>query len=196
MGRTPGDANAHVVLGNDFHGEMVLLHLNVFTGTYGFHQSTLYLSTRIVGMVQDAELGVTALAVQVELSIVLTVEVHTPLYQFLDLRRCVPDHLLHGSAVTDVVARNHRVLDVFLKVVNSQVRHAGHTTLCKRRIGLVEACLTDDADRAFMGSGHLQCVAHTSHTGTDDKEIILIDHNFFSFNGAKVQKKIVTLHRK
>jgi hypothetical protein len=52
-----------VVLGDNLYGKVVLLHVNVRTRPDGLHQSALYLGTRVVGMVQNAELGVTALAV-------------------------------------------------------------------------------------------------------------------------------------
>ena len=87
------------------------------------HQSALNLEARVVGMVQDAELGVTALAVEVKLAALLLVEVHAPLHQVLDALRGIPHHLLHGCGVADVVARNHGVLNVFLEVVHLQVCH-------------------------------------------------------------------------
>ena len=88
-------------------------------------------------MVQDAELRVAALAVQVEFAVLLTVEVDPPLHQFLNLCRGVAHHLLHGGTVADVVARYHRVVDVLVEVVNSQVGHAGYAALGKRRVGFV-----------------------------------------------------------
>ena len=48
--------DAQVVLGDDFHGEVVFLDRNVGIGTYGGHQSALYLRAGVVGVVQDAEL--------------------------------------------------------------------------------------------------------------------------------------------
>jgi len=53
--RATSDADAQVMLGDDFDGEVVFLHLDVGTGSYGLHQSALNLGTGIVGMVQDAE---------------------------------------------------------------------------------------------------------------------------------------------
>ena len=64
-----------------------------------------------------------ALAVQVEGAVFFLVEVDAPLYQFLYLAGCVAHHLLHSSAVADVVAGYHGVFDVFVEVVHGQVGH-------------------------------------------------------------------------
>ena len=49
--RAACDADAQVMLGDDFDGKMVFLDLDVGTGFHGLHQSALNLSTGIVGMV-------------------------------------------------------------------------------------------------------------------------------------------------
>ena len=165
------------MLGDNLHGKVVLLDVNVGAGTHSRHQSTLYLGTGVVGMVQDAELRVASLAVQVEVAVLLTVEVDAPLYEFLDLFRCIAHHLFHGGTVGDVVTGNYRVFYVLVKVVKLQVCHAGHATLCERCVSLVEACFTDEAYLAFLGTCHFQCIAHTGHSGTDNQEIVFIDHS-------------------
>ena len=43
-------------MGDDFNGEVILLDIDVRTMAYGFHQSSLNLSTGVIGMVEDAEL--------------------------------------------------------------------------------------------------------------------------------------------
>lgn len=65
VGCAPCDLHAEVVLGDNLHSEVVLLDDDVGVGTHGSHQCTLDLGTGVVGMVEDAELGVTALTVQV-----------------------------------------------------------------------------------------------------------------------------------
>ena len=45
-----------MVLGDDFNGKVMFLDIDVWTRLDGLHQSTLYLSTSVVSMVQDAEL--------------------------------------------------------------------------------------------------------------------------------------------
>ena len=171
-----GDACSQVVLRDDFHGKMILLHLDVGTVAYRLHQSALYFGTRVVGMVENAELRVAALAVQVERAVVFFVEVHTPVHQFLDLTGRHLDDLFNGLGVADVVAGNHRVFDVFVEVVELEVGHRGHTALSKRCVGLVERSLANHADLAFLGPGHLQGIAHAGHSGTDDEEIVFVNH--------------------
>ena len=130
-----GSASCHsrsqVVLGDYLYGEMVFLHRDVGTLAHCLHQSTLYLGTCIVLMVKDAELRVTTLAMEVELTVLLPVEVDTPLHKFTYLLGRIPHHLLHGLAVGDIVAGNHRVLDVLVEIVELQVCHRSHSTLCE-----------------------------------------------------------------
>ncbi len=46
---------AQMVLGYDFHGEMILEHTNVRLAFYGFYESALYFKARVVGVVQNAK---------------------------------------------------------------------------------------------------------------------------------------------
>ena len=169
-----------MVLRDDFHGKVLLLDIDVGALAHGLHQSALNLSAGIVGVVKDAEFGVAALAVQVEVALAVLVEVHSPAYQFLDLVWCHRHHLFHGLAVADHVAGHHRVLDMFAKIIFQQIGDRSHSTLCKRRIGFVERSLADDAHLTFVRSGHFERVAHPGHSCADDEEIVLINHtNFF-----------------
>ena len=176
IGCAPRDTRSEVVLRDNLHGEVVLLHLDVGTCPDGSHQSALYLGSCVVGVVEDAELRVTSLAVEVEIAVLVFVEVDTPPHQFLDLLRGIPDHLLHSLAVADIVAGNHRVFDVFLEIVYGEIGHRGDTTLRKTRVGLVELGLTDEAHLSFLRPGHFQGVAHTGYSAADDEEVILIYH--------------------
>ena len=117
------DARSKVVLRDYLHGEVVLLHVDVGACTHRSHKAALYLGTSVVGVVQDAELGVSALAVQVELAILFAVEVHAPLYELGNLLRRVAHHLLYGTAVADEVARYHRVLYVLVEIVDCKISH-------------------------------------------------------------------------
>ena len=125
------DAHAHVVLSDDFHSEVILLHSDIGTGAHSSHQSALNLGARIVGMVKNAELRVAAFAMQVESAIVLAVEVDSPLHQLLYLFRRFAHHLFHCSAIRDVVACNHGVLNMFLEIIDGQIRYRGYAALCK-----------------------------------------------------------------
>ena len=135
---------------------------------------------------------VSTLTMEIEGTVFLAVEVHPPLHQFANLLWRTAHHLLNGLAVADIVASNHCVLDVLLEIVDSQIGHRGHTTLCERSVGLVKACLTDKAYASPLLSilrrivrrtewrqrtSHLQGVAHAGHACSDNQKVILIDHS-------------------
>ena len=67
-----------MVLRDDLYRKMVLQYLDMGVLPNGFHQSALDLEARVIGMVQDTELGVTAFAVQVKLSVFFLIEVNAP----------------------------------------------------------------------------------------------------------------------
>ena len=73
-----------MMLGDDFHGEMVLFDIDVRIVAHRFHQSSLYLRTGIVGMVENTEFRVASLAVQVKVPVFL-VEVDSPVDEFFNL---------------------------------------------------------------------------------------------------------------
>ena len=127
-----------MVLRDDLNGKVVFLDINVGVVANGLHESALNLCPGIVGMVQDTELGMTALTVQVKLSVLFPVEVHTPVHEFLYLLRSVAYHLLHGLAVVDIVAGDDRVGNMLVEGVRLHIRHTGNAALGKRGVGLVQ----------------------------------------------------------
>ena len=112
-----------MVLRDYLHGEVVLLNVDVGARTHSRHQSALYLGARVVGVVQDAELGVSALAMQVELAVLLAVEVDAPLHELGNLLRRIAHHLLYGTTVADEVARYHRVFYMLVEIVDCKISH-------------------------------------------------------------------------
>lgn len=142
---------------------------------HGFDERSLYFGSRVVLVVQDAELRVSAFLVQVECSVFLLVEVHTPVDELLDLCGRVAHHLLHGGAVADPVARYHGVFDVLLEIVHGQVGYRGDASLCKIGVGLFHSGLTDEGYRPLFR--HFQGEAHTGYPRADDEEIELSYHN-------------------
>ena len=167
-----------VVLRDDFHGEVVFLDVYIGIGAHGSHQSALNFGPGVVGMVQNAELGMSALAVKVEPSVLLLVEVHPPLHEFFDLFRRFPHHLLHGLPVAHEVAGNHGVLDVLVEVVHFHVCHRCYATLGKRRVGLFKPRFADHADSSLVRSGYFQGVAHAGHSRADNQKVVFVNHNF------------------
>ena len=179
VGSPSGHTDAQMVLRDDFHCEMMLQHLDVRMISHRLHQSSLNLCTRVVGMVQDAKLRVTSFTMQVKLAVLLLVEVHTPAHQVFDARRTAHHHLLHRLGVANPVARNHRVLDVLLKVVHQQVRHRSDAALRLRRVRLLQRGLAEDGNLALLGLSHFQGITHTSHSRADNEKIILLSHIFY-----------------
>ena len=88
-----------MVLGDDFHGKVVFQNRDVRMAAYGFHQSALDFKTCVVSMVQDAELRMSAFAVQVEVSLFVFVEVYAPFHEVSYALRCVFHYLFHGCRV-------------------------------------------------------------------------------------------------
>ncbi len=123
VGGAAGHTDAQMVLRDDFHSKMVLQHLNVGMVPHGFHQTALNLGTCVVSMMQDAEFGVPAFAVQVKRAVFLLVEIHAPSKQIFDTCRTTRHHLFHCFRVTNPVTGNHGVLNVLFEVIDEQVRH-------------------------------------------------------------------------
>ena len=164
------------MLRDDLYGEVVFEHLNLRIVAYGVHQAALYLKTGVVLMVEDAELGVAALAVQVEGTVGLFVEVDAPLHEVVDGCGSVLYHMLHRLRVGEPVAGHHGVVDVLCKVVDLEVGHRGYAALGFGRIGLVEGRLADDGDGAFARVGDFQCETHTGYAAADDEKVIMVNH--------------------
>ena len=116
-----GNTGTQVVLSDNLHGEMIFLDIDIRTVAHSLHQTALDFCTRIIGMMKDAELAVTALTVEVELAVLLLIEVDAPLHELLDLLRCHGDNLLHCFIIADVITSNHRVLNVLVEVIHFQV---------------------------------------------------------------------------
>ena len=97
--RASGNANAQMVLRDDLHGKMILQYVDIRIIAHRFHQTPLDLRTRVIGMVEDTELGVSAFAVQVKITVFFLIEVNAPVDQFLNPSRCITYHLFHCPRV-------------------------------------------------------------------------------------------------
>src|SRR5574344_400217 len=100
---------------------MVFLNLYVRITAHSLYEPSLYLCTGIVSMMQYSEFRVAALTMQVKLAIVFFIEVHSPVYKFLYLRRSHTHYLFHGSSVRYKVTRYHSILDMFLEIIYNNV---------------------------------------------------------------------------
>ena len=67
---------------------------------------------------------------------------------------------------------------MLVKGVHFQVGHRRYTTLGEAGVGLVQSCLTNHTHTALVGTGYLQCIAHTSYTCSYDEKIVLVNHCF------------------
>ena len=154
-----GDNNSQMMLGNDFYRIVICKYGNIGMGFYRFYQASLYFSSCIVFVVQDAELGMSSFFVEVEFSIFFFIKIHSPFYQFLDLCRCFSHYFFYSRAVTDPIAGNHRVFNVFLEIVYFQVGNRCYTSLSKIGIGFFQSCFTNQGDFTFVS--YFQCEAHS-----------------------------------
>ena len=118
-----GDPLPKMVLGDEVDGELVFFQLDIGVVVDCLQESAFDFGTGIILVVQDAELGVSALTVQVEGAVVFLVEVHAPLHELLYLLGCHAHHLFHGLAVGDVVAGDDGVGDMLVEGVYLHVRH-------------------------------------------------------------------------
>ena len=169
---------AQVVLGEDFHGKVVLIDVDIGVVLDRLDERHLYLVARVVGMVQDAELAMAALTVQVKLALLVLVKVHAPAEQFLNLCRGLGDNLLYCLGVAEPVARHHRVVDVLVKVIHLEVGHRGDTSLSEVGVRLFHLGLAHQCHSP--GLCHLEGKTHTGHTRTDNEIIIFAYHRLLS----------------
>ena len=172
-----GDTCAKMMLSDDLYGKVIFLDSDIGVAAHSLHQSTLYLGTSIIGMMQYSELRVTALTMQVIGAILFPVEIHAPSSQLFYLLGSIPHHLFHGLRVTDIVTGNHGVLDMLVKVVNNPVGHRCHTALRKRGVCLIQRCFANHTHLAFVRPCHFQGITHTGNSCTDNEKIILVNHN-------------------
>ena len=140
-----------VMLGNDFHSVMVGQYGDVGVLLHSFNEAGLYLCTRIVLMVEDAEFGVAAFFCAGQtLRPPFFVEVHSPiLISSLILFGGIAHHLLYGFTVAYPVTRNHGIFDMLFKIVYGQIGDRGDTSLCKISVCLFQTCLTNEGYCSF-----------------------------------------------
>lgn len=179
VGSAAGDYLAQMVLGDDLYGEMVFVYVDGGIGLNRLDEAFLDLEAGVVGMMEDAELRVSPLAVEVEGAVILAVEVHAPLYQLTDLLGSSGDHLPHRLGVGKEVAGNHRVVDMLVEVVDQEVGHRRHTPLCQRRVRLFECRLADEGHTPL--AGYLEGETHAGNTRTYNQIIIFPCHGITVF---------------
>lgn len=176
VGGAAGDNLSEMVGSDDLDGKPVLEDVDVGVIAHLFHQSALNLGTGVVGVVKDSELGVATLAVEVIGTIVIAVKLHTVLDEKADPVGRVAHDLLHSFRVRQPVTGDHRVVYMFIEVVDLEIGDAGDATLGESRVGLVERRLAHYGDAAIVG--HFEREAHPGDAGADHKEIIFLNHRY------------------
>ena len=162
-----GDDNAQMMLGDNLHRIIIREYVDVRMLVHRPDQTGLDFRARIVGMMQNTKLGMTTLAMQVELAILFLVKLHAPVNKRLYLRRRLAYHFLHGRPVANPIAGDHRILDMLLEVVHSQIGHGSDTALREIGIRLLLAGLANQRDLLAL-IGHLQGETHARDSGAYD----------------------------
>ena len=174
------------MLRDDFDCEMVFQHFDVGVGTYGSHQSALNFGAGVVGVVQNAKLGMSALAVQVEITVFFFIKIHAPAHQLLDLRRCISHDLLHGGAVAYPIAGYHGVFDVFFEIIDQQICYRCNAALRFGGVGFFQGGFAHDGNFSFLGTRHLQGKTHAGNAATYDQKIKFSNHLVSFLNSEKL----------
>ena len=144
--------------------------------THCLNQTSLNLETRVVSVVKDSEFRVTTFAMEVKISRFVTVEIHTPIHESLNGGRTILNDLTHCLRVANIIPSNHRVLDVFFKIIHLQVRHSGNATLSLRSVGFFNRCFANECHFTFTRSGNLKGVTHSGNARTNYQKIEFANH--------------------
>ncbi len=135
-----GNHFAEVVLGYDFYCEVVFEYVDIGVAPYGFDQTFLDFKPGVVGMVEYAEFRMPPLAVEVEGAVSLAVEVHAPVKKLPDLVGRTLDYFPHRLRIAQPVAGYHRIMYMFVEIVDLHIGDRRHPALCKGGVCFIEGC--------------------------------------------------------
>ena len=164
-----------MMLCQDFNGKLVFDDRDIRMALYGFNQAVLNFRSRIIFMVKNTELRVSAFAVQVKFAFLVFVKVHSPLNQFFNLCGSFAHYLFYCGTVADPIACNHRIFNVLVEIIHQKVGDGGYPSLGEVRIGFFQPTFTDKSNFTFVR--HFQRKTHTGNSGTDNEEIEFSYHN-------------------
>ena len=174
VGRASGDDASEMVLGDDFHGEMVLEDVDVGVVSHLFDEALLDFESGVVGVVEDSEFGVSTFAVEVEFAVVVAVEVNAPFEELPDLLGGFGHHFSDRHGVGQPVARDHGVLDMLFDVVEFEVGDGSHAALRESGVCLIKGGFTHE--RHTSGAGHFEGETHSGNAGADYEIIVFVSH--------------------
>ena len=166
VGSLPRNGYSEMVLRKNLDGEMLFENSDVGVLFDSPYQTVLNFRTRVILVVQDAKFGMSAFPVKVEFPFFVFIEIDPPADEFFDLRRSFFYDFLDCGAVAEPVAGDHRVFDMFLKVVYQRVGYRGYATLCEIGICLLQFCFA--YERHFSFVCYFQGKTHSGYPGTDD----------------------------
>ncbi len=165
---------SQMMLRDNLYGKMMLEHIDIGRAAHLADKALLDLIAGIVGMVQDAEFRVSSLTVEVEVTVSLAVEVHAPVKKLPDLVGRTLDYFPHRLRIAQPVAGYHRIMYMFVEIVDRGVGDRGNTTLRKSCVSLIEHSL------AYKGyaplSRHFQGKTHACNAGTYHQIIVFAYH--------------------
>lgn len=162
--RLAGDGDTQMVLRQYFNCKMIFKDSDVRMLLDRLYQAVLYLGTRIILMVKDAEFGMAAFTMQVEVPFFIFIEIDTPADQLFDLLRSVAHNLFNSIAIAEPVARNHCIFNMFIEVIDDQVCHRGDTPLCEICVSFFQISFAYQGNFPF--TGYFKCETHSCNTGT------------------------------
>ena len=163
-----GDELAQMVLRQQVDGEVVLQYGDVGVAAHLLDEGALDFGTREVLVVEDAVLGVSALAVEFKAAVGGLVEARAPGDEVGDELGGAANDQLDRFPVAFAGAADERVLDVLLEGVGS-VGHRADTALCVVGVAFVHFALGHEGD-VPVGGG-LQREAETCRAGTDNQKV-------------------------
>ena len=166
--------NAQMMLSDDLDCKMILENSDVRVLFDGSDERSLYLRPRIILVMEDTELGMSPFLMQIKLPVRILVELHAPFDQLLDLPGRFAHYLFHGSPVAEPVAGYHGILNVFLEIIDLQIRNRSDTPLSEERIRLLQARLADEGDLPVVS--HLQGKAHAGDAGAYYQKVKSLYH--------------------
>ena len=138
---------------------MTLQNIDVGMLPDSLDQCALYGVASVVGMMEDAEFGMSSFAMQVVFAIIILVKIYAPFHKLTNLFGGFGDDKFHGLRVGEPVARYHRVVDMFLEIIKFEVGYRRNAALSKVGVRFLKFTLADQCN--FAGMCHLEGVAHT-----------------------------------
>ena len=177
-----------MVLGDYLYGEVVLEYVDLRVGAHGGDQGILNFESGVVGMVEDAEFGVSSFAVKIETSVLVLVEVDAPPYKLAYLLGCSFHDHFYGFRIAEPVAGDHGIVYMFVEIVDLKIGYRGYSALSEGCVGFVEGGFADKCHLAAAGC-YFQSKAHSGYSGTYYKIVIFVCHDNAVLNTANLTKK-------